>query len=208
VGYDEGGQLTEAIRRRPYSVILLDEIEKAHSDVFNVLLQVLDDGMLTDGKGRHVNFKNTLIIMTSNVGSQIIQEHAGNTEKIQGLVQLELKARFKPEFLNRVDDIIFFNNLTRDHIEKIVGLQLNDLKSRLEAGHISVEFSPAVITLLANLGYDPAFGARPLKRVIQKQVENALAMQVLNDEIHSGQHVYVDVKKGKLVFNIRMKMAG
>jgi ATP-dependent Clp protease ATP-binding subunit ClpB len=208
VGYDEGGQLTESIRRRPYSVILLDEIEKAHSDVFNVLLQVLDHGMLTDGKGRHVNFKNTLVIMTSNIGSQIIQEHAGNTEKIQELVQLELKARFKPEFLNRVDDIIFFNNLARDHIEKIVGLQLNDLKTRLEAGHISAEFSPAVITLLANLGYDPAFGARPLKRVIQKQVENELAMQVLNDEIHSGQNVYVDVKKGNLVFNTRMRMVG
>ena len=171
VGYDEGGYLTEHVRRRPYTVILLDEIEKAHPDTFNILLQVLDDGRLTDGKGRTVDFTNTVIIMTSNVGSHHIQDHGHtNPQRAEELVEQELRAKFRPEFLNRVDDIIMFKSLTRDQMDRIVDIQMGSLERLVAQRGISVELTDAARTHLADLGFDPVYGARPLKRVIQKVV--------------------------------------
>ncbi|MCS7280158.1 MAG: ATP-dependent chaperone ClpB [Desulfobacterota bacterium] len=194
VGYEEGGYLTEAIRRRPYSIVLLDEVEKAHPDVFNVLLQVLDEGRLTDGKGRTVDFKNTVIIMTSNIGSQWISEIGPkNYEEMKRRVNEALKIQFKPEFLNRIDEIIIFRSLTKDDIKAIVKLQLKALNRRAKERGIELIFSENLENMLATHGYDPAYGARPLKRLIQKRIENELALQMLKGEIKEGDKVLVDV---------------
>lgn len=202
VGYDEGGQLTEAVRRRPYSVILLDEIEKAHPDVFNILLQVLDDGRLTDNKGRTANFKNTIIIMTSNIGAHLIQDNmAGideeNREHILAKTRLEvfelLKKSIRPEFLNRIDEIIMFRPLDRHQIMDIVRMQFEQLAKRLEENEIFIQISPEAIEWLAQLGYDPQFGARPLKRVMQKKIMNELSKQILSGAIHKDEHIEIDI---------------
>ncbi len=209
VGYDEGGQLTEAVRRRPYSVILLDEIEKAHPDVFNILLQVLDDGRLTDNKGRTVNFKNTIIIMTSNMGAQLIldrlenlseQEMEKETDRLrEELLQL-LKKSLRPEFLNRVDDIIMFRPLTRTQIKEIVQIQLEGIKKRLLERGIEFSYTERAVKLLGELGYDPQFGARPLKRVIQNKVLDRLAMEILSGKISKESIIEVDAENGEIVF--------
>ncbi|HEV2909290.1 MAG TPA: ATP-dependent chaperone ClpB [Candidatus Eremiobacteraceae bacterium] len=200
VGYDEGGQLTEAVRRRPYSVILFDEIEKAHPDVFNVLLQILDDGRLTDGQGRVVDVKNTVIIMTSNLGSQAIAEHAGNEEKMREAVMETLRQHFRPEFLNRVDEIILFKNLSLADIKRIVDIQLGTLRKRLAERGINLELTDAAKEYIAERGYDPVYGARPLKRALQKEIVDALAMRVLNGEFVPGDTAVVDVKNGEVTF--------
>jgi ATP-dependent Clp protease ATP-binding subunit ClpB len=201
VGFEEGGYLTEAIRRRPYSVVLFDEIEKAHPDVFNILLQVLDEGRLTDGQGRTVDFKNTVLIMTSNLGSHIILESQGKDKKeTEKLVFDLLQKTFRPEFLNRVDDIVMFNALAEDQIEKIVDIQVNELLKRIEESHIHLVITPKAKKHLAKIGFDPMFGARPLKRAIQKNVEDPLADRILDSE--NGAHNYVlDEKKGELTFD-------
>ncbi len=202
VGYEQGGQLTEAIRRRPYQVILFDEVEKAHSDVFNILLQLLDDGRLTDGQGRTVNFRNTVVIMTSNSGSHLFSNPAGvDYEQAQNQVMEILRSQLRPEFLNRIDEIIVFHSLDREHIKQIVGLQVQRLKDRLlEHSGISLELSEEAKELLADLGFDPVYGARPLKRVIQKMVENPLALEILKRRFGEGERVLVDAKDGKLLF--------
>jgi ATP-dependent Clp protease ATP-binding subunit ClpB len=199
VGYEEGGQLTEAVRRRPYSVILLDEIEKAHADVFNVLLQVMDDGRLTDGHGRTVDFKNTVLIMTSNVGSQFIAAEA-DEERIREQVEAALSAQFKPEFLNRIDDVVIFKRLSKDQIKEIVHLQTKRLVERVRERGVEVVLTDRALELLANLGYDPTYGARPLKRVIQKRLVDRLALAMLEGEFGEGEVVEVDVADGDLVF--------
>jgi ATP-dependent Clp protease ATP-binding subunit ClpB len=196
VGYDEGGQLTEAVRRRPYCVLLLDEIEKAHPDVFNVLLQLLDDGRLTDGQGRTVDFKNTVVIMTSNLGSQAITAAHGSYETIREQVLEALRNHFRPEFLNRVDDIVVFHALDREHVRRIVDIQLNRLAKRLQDRHLSLDVAAAAKDYLANRGYDPVFGARPLKRVIQNEVETPLAQKIIAGEVHDGMRIAVDVVPG------------
>ncbi len=200
VGYEEGGQLTEAVRRRPYSVVLFDEIEKAAPDVFNVLLQLLDDGRLTDGQGRTVDFKNTVVIMTSNVGGRWLHEFDGMDEdEIQRQVRQRLREEgFRPEFINRIDEIIIFHQLGRSQMRDIVEIQVNQLRPRLDERHIALHLTDAAKELLANLGYDPQFGARPLKRVIQKEVENRLARAILDGTIRDGDNVEVDARDGKL----------
>ena len=202
IGYDEGGFLTEAVRRRPYSVILFDEIEKAHQDVFNILLQVLDDGRLTDGKGRTVDFKNTIIIMTSNIGSHVIAE-IQNEERMREEVMDIVRKHFRPEFLNRVDDIVIFHPLTEKDIAKIVDIQLGVLQKLLDQKHLKLNVSEAARDFLGRAGYDPVYGARPLKRAIQQYLQNSLAMELLEGKIHEGQTVNVDYdpKAEKLVFN-------
>jgi len=201
VGYEEGGQLTEAVKRRPYSIILLDEIEKAHPDVFNVLLQILEDGRLTDGQGRTVDFKNTLVIMTSNLGSQVIKELSRDYEAMETEVRKVLEGHFKPEFLNRIDEVIIFRPLAKEAILEIVGLQLDLLAKRLADRKIGLEVSKEAKTLLAERGFDPVYGARPLKRVIQKDVQNPLAMKILAGEFGEGDTVAVGVDKaGELTF--------
>ena len=209
VGYDESGQLTEAVRRKPYSVVLLDEIEKAHPDVFNILLQVLDDGRLTDNKGRVVDFKNTIIIMTSNIGSHIIQENlAGLTEenqdikieKTQGEVMDLLKKTIRPEFLNRIDEVIMFKPLTRSETNDIVKLQFNGVKKMLEENNISISITENAIDKIAEIGYDPLFGARPLKRVIQREVLNQLSKMILAGKLLPNESILVDFKNNKFVF--------
>ncbi|MFQ6037545.1 MAG: ATP-dependent chaperone ClpB [Candidatus Aminicenantales bacterium] len=202
VGYEEGGQLTEAIKRRPYSIVLLDEIEKAHADVFNILLQILDDGRLTDGKGRTVDFKNTIIIMTSNLGSQIIKEMSQDHERMEKEVRAILDQHFRPEFLNRVDEILIFRSLSRETILKIVELQVGELRRRLEEKRMDITLSPRALERLAEEGYDPAYGARPLKRTIQKEIQNPLALKILEGEFREGDVVMVDVdqRKGEFVF--------
>lgn len=204
VGYEEGGQLTEAVRRRPYAVILLDEIEKAHRDVFNTLLQILDDGRLTDGQGRIVNFKNTIIIMTSNLGSDLIAELTDKKD-IEKKIQDVLKVSFRPEFLNRVDEVAIFSQLTPEDIRKIVDIQIFYLQKRLGGKQIMIELSDKAKEALSKAGYDVVFGARPLKRVIQRMVQDPLAMKILAGEIKPKQKVLVDVKKGKegLIFDIK-----
>jgi ATP-dependent Clp protease ATP-binding subunit ClpB len=203
VGYDEGGALTEAVRRRPYQVVLFDEIEKAHPDVFNILLQVLDDGRLTDGQGRTVDFKNTLIIMTSNMGSEFLVNLAEgqDVDVVKDQVMDVVKQSFRPEFLNRVEDIILFHRLMRQHMGSIVDIQLGRLAKLLSERKISVVLSDEAKALLAEKGYDPAYGARPLKRVIQKSVQDPLAEEILSGRIKDGDTVQVDVKAGVLVFN-------
>jgi ATP-dependent Clp protease ATP-binding subunit ClpB len=199
VGYDEGGQLTEAVRRRPYAVVLLDEIEKAHPDAFNVLLQIMDDGRLTDGKGRTVDFTNTVLIMTSNVGSQ---EIAGERidENIREKINEILTATFKPEFLNRIDEIVIFHRLSREDITRIVEVQVAMLTERVHERGIEIELTDDARTLLGNLGYDPTYGARPLKRVIQSQLVDRLALKLLEGEFTEGETVRVEARDGELVF--------
>jgi len=199
VGYEEGGQLTEAVRRRPYAVVLLDEIEKAHPDVFNTLLQLMDDGRLTDGQGRTVSFTNTVLIMTSNVGSQ---EIAGETvdERIRERVEEVLATTFKPEFLNRIDDTVIFHRLSKDDIGRIVDLQIEGLISRVAERDIEIELTAGARTLLGNLGYDPTYGARPLKRVIQKRLVDQLALKMLEGEFGEGDRVLVNAAEGELTF--------
>ena len=199
VGYEEGGQLSEAVRRRPYSVILFDEIEKAHPDVFNVLLQVLDDGRITDGQGRTVDFKNTVIIMTSNIGSQYITEEESK-EARRRLVMDALRAHFRPEFLNRVDEIIIFDRLTEDDLKKIVEIQLRRLSERLEQQKITLKLSDSAKELLAREGYDPVYGARPLRRTIQREILDPLSIDILEGKVREGQTVYVNAKDGALEF--------
>jgi ATP-dependent Clp protease ATP-binding subunit ClpB len=201
VGYEEGGQLTEAIKRRPYSIVLLDEIEKAHADVFNVLLQVLDDGRLTDGKGRTVDFRNTLIIMTSNLGSQIIKELSQDYESMQREVRKILESSFRPEFLNRIDEVIIFRALDKSTLVRIVEMQIGQLQKRLEEKKIKLEVTPKAVELLAEHGYDPVYGARPLRRTIQQEVQNPLALEVLEGRYREGDVVRLDVdKSGRLTF--------
>jgi len=203
VGYEQGGQLTEAVRRRPYSVILFDEIEKAHHDVFNTLLQILDDGRLTDGQGRTVDFRNAIIIMTSNIGSDIIQAAGGEvTEGTEREIREILRRNFRPEFLNRVDDIIMFHALQPAHIKQIVDIQMRAFRERLADRKVDIELSEAAKDLLAREGFDPAFGARPLKRVIQQRIQNEMALRLLRGEFTEGQKVHVDVDDGKLAFRV------
>ena len=199
VGYEEGGFLTEAVRRRPYTVVLFDEIEKAHNDVFNLLLQILDDGRLTDGHGRTVNFKNTVNIMTSNVASHIMQEFSG--EELREKVMEALKMRFRPEFLNRIDEIIIFNPLGMDEIKRIVEIQMRYLQDRLAERKIAISVSDSVKELMASKGFDPVFGARPIKRTIQRMVEDPLSMKILNGEFSAGDTIKMDVSDGAVVFN-------
>jgi ATP-dependent Clp protease ATP-binding subunit ClpB len=193
VGYDEGGHLTEAVRRRPYSVVLFDEIEKAHPDVFNVLLQILDDGRLTDGQGRTVDFKNVVLIMTSNIGSQFIVTASGH-EEIEARVMEALRAHFKPEFLNRVDDVAIYHQLERKHLDRIVEIQLARLRKLLADRRIELELTEEAKQLLADKGYDPHYGARPLKRVIQRMVQDPLAMKILEGEFGEGAKVVADAR--------------
>ena len=195
VGYEEGGKLTEAVRRRPYAVILLDEIEKAHQDVFNILLQVLDDGRLTDGQGRTVNFTNAVIVMTSNAGSQEIQRIAadgGSEDAMRSAVEAALRQRFLPEFLNRIDDTVIFKPLDQVQIRKIVQLQLAELAKRLDENGLKLDVTDEAIDEIAKTGYDPTYGARPLKRVIQREVQNSLATALLKSEFAEGSTVTVD----------------
>ena len=208
VGYDEGGQLTEAVRRRPYSVILLDEMEKAHPDVFNILLQLLDDGRLTDGQGRAVSFKNTIIIMTSNVGSQVIanaEQKGEGSEEVQKQVNDALRATFKPEFLNRIDDIVVFHPLGLDDIEKIVDIQLKGVRERLAKERISLELTPGAVQALALDGLDPVYGARPLKRLIQRQVVDNVANLIIGGKLHEGDTVRVDVSDSNRFYASRVE---
>jgi ATP-dependent Clp protease ATP-binding subunit ClpB len=210
VGFEEGGQLTEAVRRRPYSVILFDEIEKAHRDVFNVLLQILDDGRLTDGQGRTVDFKNTIVIMTSNIGSYRILEYRGAFEgepyeRMKQAVLEEMRQHFLPEFLNRVDEIIVFHSLTEEHLKKIVDIQLESLRRRLEDRRIRIELTDAAKTHLVLAGYDPNYGARPLKRAVQREIETPLGRLILKGEVKDGQTVMVDydAKTARLTFTVK-----
>ena len=200
VGYEEGGQLTEAVRRRPYSVVLFDEIEKAHPDIFNVMLQILEDGRLTDGQGRTVDFKNTVLIMTSNVGSSAILEFAGNDERVRAQVMEAVREQFRPEFLNRIDEIIIFQNLKLDDITRIVEIQLRSLGARLAERGIALELTDAAKEYIANRGYDPVYGARPLKRIIQKEIVDPLAVRILNGDFVPGDRVIADVQSGEILF--------
>ena len=212
VGYDEGGQLTEAVRRKPYSVILLDEIEKAHPDVFNILLQVLDDGRLTDNKGRTVDFKNTILIMTSNAGAEIIQGYMdklsdddGDAKRTGLLDQCRkevidvLKSTVRPEFLNRIDEIIMFEPLTRKDIREILHLQMNDLKEKLAGNGVTITFTGAFEDYMTDKGYDPAYGARPIKRLMQRELVNLIAKSILDGSVHKESVIEVDVKDGSIV---------
>ncbi len=216
VGYEEGGQLSEAVRRRPYSVVLFDEIEKAHHDVFNVLLQVLDDGRLTDGQGRTVDFKNTIVIMTSNLGSHIIQdyfekvgssrrddrtaERAVPTREMEDKVRAELKQHFRPEFLNRVDDVVIFQSLDEEELAKIVEIQIARLEKRLAQQNLTLDVDDRAKKLLAKEGYDPQFGARPLKRAVQEHLLNPLSMKLLEGDFKPGDRIKVSTSDGELVF--------
>jgi ATP-dependent Clp protease ATP-binding subunit ClpB len=206
VGYDEGGQLTESVRRKPYSVVLFDEIEKAHPDVFNVMLQILDDGRLTDGHGRVVDFKNVVVIMTSNLGTELLLNlgarrlEESEWETVKNRVIEEMRKHFRPEFLNRIDDVVVFHSLTMEDLERIVEIQLKQLSKRLAERKISIELTEAARELLVREGYDPSYGARPLKRTIQRRILDSLALEVLNGRIRDGDRVVVDVDKGKLVF--------
>ena len=202
VGYEEGGQLTEAVRRKPYSVVLFDEIEKAHPDVFNVLLQVLDDGRITDSQGRTVDFKNTILIMTSNIGSSYLLEgiDAGGeiSSQAQELVMDELRAHFRPEFLNRLDETILFKPLTKDHIGGIIHLLMGELNARLADRELSLTLTPKAEQFIVDNGYDPVYGARPLKRYVQKHVETLTARLILSGTISQGDTIAIDLVDGKL----------
>jgi ATP-dependent Clp protease ATP-binding subunit ClpB len=205
VGYEEGGYLTEAVRRRPYSVVLLDEVEKAHQDVFNVLLQVLDDGRLTDGQGRTVDFRNTVIIMTSNLGSDVIQQLAGEKQytRMKAEVMERVQAHFRPEFINRIDDIIVFHPLGAEQIRAIVEIQLAGLKRRLADRDMTLELETGARDLLGEAGFDPVYGARPLRRAIQQQIENPLAERILRGAFAPGDRILVAVEEGGLKFEKR-----
>ena len=200
VGYDEGGQLTEQVRRKPYSVILFDEVEKAHPDVFNALLQVLDEGRLTDGQGRTVDFKNTVLVMTSNLGSQMIQSMAGSDYQVVKLAVMgEVKTQFRPEFVNRIDEIVVFHALGEEHIKSIARIQLRILESRLAKMDYGLEVSDAALSEIAKVGFDPVYGARPLKRAIQSELENALAKAILEGRFSPKDTIAVDWRAGKMV---------
>jgi ATP-dependent Clp protease ATP-binding subunit ClpB len=202
VGYEEGGYLTEAVRRKPYSVILLDEVEKAHPDVFNVLLQVLDDGRMTDGQGRTVDFKNTVVVMTSNLGSQMIQQMAGDDYQVIKLAVMgEVKAYFRPEFINRIDEVVVFHALDEKHILSIARIQLQYLEARLAKLQMNLSVSDAALMELAQAGFDPVFGARPLKRAIQAQIENPLAKEILEGRFGAKDTITVDCRNGAMVFS-------
>ena len=208
VGYDEGGQLTEAVRRRPFAVILFDEIEKAHPDVFNVFLQILDDGRLTDGQGRTIDFKNTIVIMTSNIGSHRILDYRGNSAGadyavMRATVLDELRQSFRPEFINRIDEIVVFHALSEDELKHIVEIQLDRVRTRLVDRRITLEISDEAKAHVARVGYEPAYGARPLKRVVQREVETPLGRKILAGDVRDGDHVRVDVdhESGALTFN-------
>jgi ATP-dependent Clp protease ATP-binding subunit ClpB len=206
VGYEEGGYLTESVRRKPYSVILLDEVEKAHSDVFNILLQVLDDGRLTDGQGRTVDFRNTVIVMTSNLGSEQIQQMGTKDYHQLKIEVMEIVGQyFRPEFINRVDDTVVFHSLAQDHIHQIAKIQLDILRQRIKSRDLQLSLSDAALKFISNSGFDPVYGARPLKRVIQQQLENPLAQEILSGTLHSGDHIWVDEKKGRLIFDKKVK---
>ena len=202
VGYEEGGQLTEAVRRHPYCVVLFDEVEKAHPDVFNVLLQVLDDGRITDSQGRTVDFKNTIIILTSNLGSQAILEGIGDngeiSEEARSHVQSLLKQQFRPEFLNRLDEIVFYKPLRREEIFSIVDLMVHDLQRRLEEKQLTVELTEAAKDLIVEQGFDPVYGARPLKRYLQSHVETLIAKLIIRDDPMPRTHIVVDAENGEL----------
>jgi ATP-dependent Clp protease ATP-binding subunit ClpC len=209
VGYEEGGQLTEKVRRKPYSVVLLDEIEKAHPEVFNILLQVLEDGRLTDSKGRTVDFRNTLIIMTSNVGAETIRKNSAlgftavqdagrDYNNMKDKVMSELKKSFRPEFLNRIDEIIVFHSLDEEHIAQIVSLMADDLRKRLKEQEVDFVLTDSAKKFLAKEGFDPAFGARPLRRAIQKHIEDRLSEELLRGAIHKGDSLTIDEKDGEL----------
>ncbi len=209
IGYEEGGQLTEAVRRRPYSVILLDEIEKAHPDVFNILLQVLDDGRLTDNKGRTANFRNTIIIMTSNTGSQVIQENYENydpahAEEIAEKTKMEvfdlLKKSLRPEFINRIDELVMFTPLSRNEIREIVGIQFHSIQKRLESAGVAVEADDEVLDYLGRVGYDPQYGARPLKRLMQKVILNELSKEILSGSIKKDSVIALSMEDGNIKF--------
>jgi ATP-dependent Clp protease ATP-binding subunit ClpB len=201
VGYEEGGYLTEAVRRKPYSVILLDEVEKAHPDVFNVLLQVLDDGRLTDGQGRTVDFKNTVVIMTSNLGSHMIQSMTGDDYQLIKLAVMgEVKAHFRPEFINRIDEVVVFHSLGETHVKSIAGIQLQNLAARLANMDMTLDVSDAALAEIAAAGFDPVYGARPLKRAIQSEIENPLAKEILNGNFAAKDVVRVDYENSKMVF--------
>jgi len=202
VGYEEGGYLTEAVRRKPYSVILLDEVEKAHPDVFNILLQVLDDGRLTDGQGRTVDFRNTVIVMTSNLGSQIIQELAGDThyDEMKAAVMEIVSQNFRPEFINRIDESVVFHSLGKEQIRQIARIQLDEIKKRLREKDYSLEIVNGALDYLSEIGYDPVYGARPLKRAIQNYIENPLAQDILSGEFAPGDKIQVKLKDDKLTF--------
>jgi ATP-dependent Clp protease ATP-binding subunit ClpB len=206
IGYEEGGQLTESVRRHPYSVVLFDEIEKAHHDVFNVLLQILDDGRLTDGQGRVVNFKNTIIIMTSNIGSHLILEYRGQLagdqyERMKESVLDALRHHFRPEFLNRVDETIVFHSLSEEDLKKIVEIQLDRLRGRLAERRITLELTDEAKTHLAVTGYDPVYGARPLKRAIQREIETPLSRAILKGDVKDSSVVRVGVSGGAISFS-------
>ena len=195
VGYEEGGQLTEAVRKKPYSVVLFDEIEKAHPDVFNILLQVLDDGRITDSQGRTVDFKNTIIILTSNLGSQYILEGIQDgriTDEAREKVEALLKTQFRPEFLNRIDEIVFYKPLMKNEIDRIVDLQIADLRRRLKEKQLDVELTDSARSYIVDAGYDPVYGARPLKRFIQSKVETLIARKILSEDLHHGSVLTVD----------------
>ena len=201
VGYEEGGYLTEAVRRKPYSVILLDEVEKAHPDVFNVLLQVLDDGRMTDGQGRTVDFKNTVIVMTSNLGSQMIQQMAGDDYGVIKLaVMAEVKTTFRPEFVNRIDEIVVFHALSEKDIESIARIQLKAVEARLAKLEIRVEAAPAALKEVAKVGFDPVYGARPLKRAIQTEIENPLAREILAGKYVAGDTIVITAGRDGIAF--------
>ena len=206
VGYEEGGQLTEAVRRKPYSVVLFDEVEKAHPDVFNVLLQVLDDGRITDGQGRTVDFRNTIIILTSNLGSQFILDGINDkgeiSEEARKSVDALLKQSFRPEFLNRLDEIVFYKPLRKEEIFSIIDLLAASLKKRLKDKQISLEISDKAKQLIVDSSYDPSFGARPLKRYIQRTLETMVAKEILRDEVHQGDTITVDEKDGELSLTV------
>jgi ATP-dependent Clp protease ATP-binding subunit ClpB len=202
VGYEEGGQLTEAVRRKPYSVVLFDEIEKAHPDVFNVLLQVLDDGRVTDSQGRTVDFKNTILIMTSNIGSEYlldgIDENGDIRKEAEELVLNDLRSHFRPEFLNRLDETIMFKPLTRENIGGIIGLMIDDLNRRLSDRDLTIKLSDEARQFIADNGYDPVYGARPLKRYLQKTVETLSAKLILAGNVNEGDTIKIDVNNGVL----------
>ena len=208
VGYEEAGQLTERVRRRPYSVLLFDEIEKAHPDVFNILLQIMDDGRLTDAQGRTVDFKHTVVIMTSNLGAERIQQHTRRDESFDQLrdeLMEILQRSFRPEFINRIDEIIVFRALTAEQLTEITRLMLDRVARRLHAQQIEVDFTDAAVQFLAEEGFDPEFGARPLRRTIQRLVENELARMVLSAELESGDSVTIDERDGRLQFEVNAK---
>jgi ATP-dependent Clp protease ATP-binding subunit ClpB len=201
IGFDEGGQLTEAVRRRPYSVVLFDEIEKAHAEVFNVLLQVLDDGRLTDGQGRTVDFRNAVIIMTSNIGSHYIMEMTAEDEMRDGVLAA-LRSHFRPEFLNRVDEIVIFHRLEKEQLREILDIQLQHMRRLLDKRQVTLALTKAAADVLIDEGYDPVYGARPLKRVLQRRIVDPLALRLIEGDVRDGDHVVVDAYAGQLTFDV------